>query len=368
MTGTTPEGGAVIDGRPTAIFKSTPEDFLVDEIPAYEASGKGEHLFVHFRKRGITTHEAVKRLAQALDADLRGTGVAGQKDKVAVTTQTASFPFPIARGEPSFAAPLDGIEIIEAKRHDHKLKAGHLVGNRFRVSLRGLEPEGAAGLEISLQEASRVGVPNAYGPQRYGRDGDNPARALAWLRGEERGPRDRREQRFLFSSLQSHLFDRVLAERVATGTHLTVLAGDLAKKSDTGGMFLVPEAEAELADAQARASRVELSATGPMFGASMRWPEGAPGELEKRVLEAGFGDEARLKQLAHLGEGTRRVLRLVPTELVTFGVEGGLGVGFVLPKGGYATTFLGALCRLLESRGTSAAPEAGDATPDSDAD
>ncbi len=165
----------------------------------------------------------------------------------------------------------------------------------------------------------------------------------------------------------------MLAERVAAGTHLTVLAGDLAKKSDTGGMFLVPAAPEGLADAEGRAGRLELSATGPMFGSSMRWPEGVPQEIERRVLSAGFGEEKRLKELAHLGEGTRRVLRLIPTEFVTFGVEGGLGVGFVLPKGGYATTFLGAVCRLVENRGTSRAPlldsEAGEgAAPEPDAE
>jgi tRNA pseudouridine13 synthase len=346
---------ADIDGLVPAIFKSTPEDFVVDEIPAYAASGKGEHVFVHFRKRDLTTHEAVRRLAEVLDVDPRGSGVAGQKDKVAVTTQTVSFPLPIARGELDVSAiSLPGIEVLEARRHDHKLKPGHLVGNRFSVSLRGIDEAAAERLAARLGAAAASGVPNAYGPQRYGSGGDNPERALAWLRGQERGPRDKREQRFLFSSLQSHLFDRVLAERVAAASHLTVLAGDLAKKSDTGGMFLVPDEPAELADAQGRAARLELSATGPMFGASMRWPEGVPGEIERRVLEAGFGDEKRLKELAHLGEGTRRVLRLIPTEFVTFRVEGGLGVGFVLPKGGYATTFLGAVCRLEANRATPA--------------
>ena len=360
-----PPHGADIDGRPLAIFKSTPEDFVVDEISAYVASGKGEHLFVHFRKRDLTTHEAVRRISQALDVDQRGTGVAGQKDKVGVTTQTVSFPFPIVRGDADAAAlALDGVEVLELKRHDHKLKPGHLVGNRFRITLRGLDEAVAAALEPKLAEAARTGVPNAYGPQRYGRGGDNPERALAWLAGRERGPRDKRDQRFLFSALQSHLFDRVLSERVAAGSHLTVLAGDLAKKSETGGMFLVPEDPAELADAQGRADRLELSATGPMFGASMRWPEGAPGEIERRVLSEGFGDESRLKQLAHLGEGTRRVLRLVPTEFVTFRVDGGLGVGFVLPKGGYATTFLGAVFRLHENRVTALGEGAVEPSPE----
>ncbi len=342
-------------GLPVATFKASPEDFLVDELPAYPESGRGEHLFVRFEKRDLTTADAVKRLAAWLEVDPRGAGVAGQKDKVAVATQTASFPFPIARGAPdgllATATGLQGLRVLGVQRHDNKLKPGHLIGNRFRITLRDVEPDAAAAIRAGLEDAARAGVPNAYGPQRYGRDGDNPERALAWLAGKERGPRDKRDQRFLFSALQSHLFDRVLAERVAAGTHRTVLGGDLAKKHDSGGLFAVAEEGPELEEAVARATGLEISATGPMFGATMRWPTGAPAVLEQRVLAEGFGDPARLVELAYLGEGTRRALRLLPTELTLEEPEvGRIVVGFVLPKGGYATTVLGAVCRLTVNR------------------
>lgn len=350
-------------GLPAATFKASPDDFVVDEIPAYAESGRGEHLFVRFEKRGLTTAEAVRRIAAWLDVDPRGAGVAGQKDKIAVATQTASFPFPLARGSAppllAGAADLEGIRVLTAVRHDHKLKPGHLGGNRFRIVLRDLAPDAVAGVCAGLADAAAAGVPNAYGPQRYGRDGDNPERALAWLAGKAKGPRDKREQRFLFSALQSHLFDRVLAERVRAGTHRTVLPGDLAKKHESGGMFLVAAEGPELDDAVARAARLEISATGPMFGASMRWPEGEPGALERRVLAEGFGDEGRLRELAHLGEGTRRLLRLLPAELSVDATEAGrLVVGFVLPKGGYATTVLGAVCRLVTPGPSPGAPGA----------
>lgn len=354
-------------GLPAATFKASPDDFVVEEIPAYPESGRGEHLFVRFEKRGLTTAEAVRRLAAWLEVDPRGAGVAGQKDRIAVTTQTASFPFPLARGSAegllATAGALEGIRVLSAVRHDHKLKPGHLVGNRFRIVLRDLPPEAVAAVAAGLEDAVAAGVPNAYGPQRYGRDGDNPERALAWLAGKARGPRDKREQRFLFSALQSHLFDRVLAARVVAGTHRTVLPGDLAKKHDSGGMFLVGPEGPELDEAVARAARLEISATGPMFGASMRWPEGEPGAVERRILAEGFGDESRLRELAHLGEGTRRVLRLLPTELSVDAAEPGrLVVGFVLPKGGYATTVLGAVCRLVTPGPSPGAPatDAGD--------
>lgn len=371
-----------------AVIRRAPEDFVVEEIPAYEPSGRGEHLLVTFRKRGLTTPDALRALARALDVDARGAGAAGMKDRHAVTTQTASFPFPMARDAEAALAQLagagvgPGLEILGAARHDNKLKPGHLIGNRFTLALRDVDAAEAAGLVARLVEMGRVGVPNAFGSQRFGRDGDNPARALAWLAGRERGPRDKREQRMLFSSLQSLLFNRVLARRVASGTWATVLPGDVAKKHDSGGLFTVPAEGPELDDARARAAAGSLSATGPMFGAKMRWPEGEPAALEREILAAGAGtgekedEPLRFEAWKHLGEGTRRALRLQVGEMDAQ-VEPGDGdaqrvtvrVRFVLPKGGYATTVLGRACRVVdattrEDRGRPPTPnEGGDVEP-----
>lgn len=350
---------------PRAIFRSRPEDFVVDELPAYRPSGRGEHLFVTFRKTGLTTLDAVAAIARSLGVDPRGAGFAGMKDRHAVTTQSASFPLPIARDAAAAAAAIDvpGLTVLEAARHDNKLKPGHLDGNRFTITLRGLSAEDVAVVAARLEALGRSGVPNAFGPQRFGRDGDNPARAVAWLAGRERGPRDKRQQRLLFSSLQSLWFNEVLARREADGTWATILPGDLAKKHDSGGLFPVPLAGPELDDARARGEAGAVSPTGPMFGAKMRWPEGAPRAIEEAVLAEAVGDPARLEAFRHLGEGTRRALRLEVsglsvTQLVT---EGGLVVSFVLPKGGYATTVLGRACHLDDAtrapqRGDGAAP------------
>lgn len=374
-----------------AVVRRTPEDFVVEEIPAYAPSGRGEHLYVTFTKRGLTTPDAVRALAQALEVDPRGTGFAGMKDRHAVTTQTASFAFPMARDAEAAVArvAVPGVTVLGAARHDNKLKPGHLVGNRFTIALADVPAEDVPELLRRLGEIGRTGVPNAFGSQRFGRDGDNPERALAWLAGRERGPRGAREQRLLFSSLQSLLFNRVLERREAAGTWASILPGDLAKKHDTGGLFLVPLAGPELDDARARAEAGSVSATGPMFGAKMRWPEGEPAAIEREVLagvspggsgpgaapdpgapEAGQG--VRFEAFRHLGEGTRRPLRLFVAEMEAAvrgqarGEAGGptgravVVARFVLPKGGYATTVLGRACRLLDaSRG-----EAGGAPDD----
>jgi tRNA pseudouridine13 synthase len=377
----TSRGGVGVDGSraedslPLATIRLAPEDFVVEEIPAYTPSGRGEHLFITFRKRGLTTTEAVRRIAEVLEVDPRSAGFAGMKDRHAITTQTASFAFPLARSAEAAAARLavPGIEVLGAARHDHKLKPGHLAGNRFIILLRDIEEPQVEVVRAGLETLGRIGVPNAFGAQRFGRDGDNPARALDWLAGRARGPHDRREQRLLFSALQSLLFNRVLERRIAAESWASVLPGDIAKKRDTGGLFTVPLEGPELDSARARAEAGAISATGPMFGAKMRWPEGEPAAIEREILAAStLGEPGRLEGLQKFGEGTRRPLRLEVSELAISLLDvtrtnpedravgsqeladrtlrrRGIVARFVLPKGGYATTVLGRTCRLVDA-------------------
>ena len=338
------------DPLPEVLFRASPEDFVVEEIPAYLPSGSGEHLYVTFRKTNLTTEEAVRAIASHLGVDARGAGYAGMKDKRAIATQTASFPLPLARDADAAiaGASFERIEILSSKRHANKLKPGHLLGNRFHITLREVDAGAAPRILHALDEAGKRGVPNAFGPQRFGRDGSNPERALA---GKDRGPRDKREQRLLFSSLQSLMFNRVLAARVADGTWATILLGDIAKKRE-GALFVV--GEEDLADAVARSLRGEVSPTGPLFGAEMTWPEGAVRDLELNVLH-GFMERDSLESTRRWGEGTRRALRLALEEVSASFVShvgssvGNLEVRFVLPKGGYATTVLASAVRTREN-------------------
>jgi tRNA pseudouridine13 synthase len=340
----------------SATLRKHPSDFVVEELPAYEASGEGDHLYVTFRKTGLTTLQVVRALAERLGVDPREVGFAGMKDRHAVTTQVASFPYAPGRDpEEARAIDIDGVVILDARRHRNKLRTGHLRGNRFTITLRDLHEAGRADVERQLERVRTEGVPNAFGPQRFGRDGDNPERALAWLQGKERPPRDKRERKLLFSALQSRAFNQVLARREAEGTWSSILPGDLAQKHDSGGVFLVGEADLE--DARRRAAEGLVSATGPMFGVKMRWPEGHPAELEREALDEMLDDPARLAAFAAYGEGARRALRLWVDDL-TWRPEGSdaLVVSFVLTKGGYATTVLSRACRLVDATLLRSAP------------
>ena len=366
--------------RPRARIKDAPEDFVVEEIPAYEPQGAGDHLFVRFTKRDLTTDQAVRALAEGAEVPLRDVGVAGLKDKVGVTTQTVSLPVPKA-GREGFdervrALCIPGVVIHEVRRHGNKLRTGHLAGNRFRVVLRGVADEHVDDVVRSLECAGREGIPNAFGSQRFGREHDNADRALAWLTGRAAGPRDPRKKRFLWSALQSEMFNAVLERRVADGTWRTPLLGDLLKKTDSGGLFPCTD---EAVD-RVRADRGEVSPTGPMFGTKMREPTGRPGELERAVLVERLGAGFDLGRTRPFGEGTRRALRLdieglTASRLVTPRSHEGrpvpeqapeqdaaLLVCFVLPKGAYATSVLGAAVALEPDATPSPAEMTGDET------
>jgi tRNA pseudouridine13 synthase len=328
------------DVKPIATIRDSPEDFVVEEIPAFEPSGEGEHLYLEIKKTNVTTNDAVKRICAALGIDERGAGYAGMKDKRAVTTQMVSVPFARARSiDDALAVEVEGIAVLRAVRHAHKLKPGHLKGNRFAIVLRNMREDDVPAVIADLEDAGRRGVPNAFGPQRFGKDGDNPERALAWLAGRTPGPKDRRERRILFSALQAHVFNRVLDIRRERGTYSRPLLGDLIKKTDTGGIFLCTDPVTD----EARAERGEIAPTGPIFGAKMRWPEGEPARIEREMLRECVGDEAAFDAHPALGEGSRRpmVLRASDLAVERLGEEpGALRVVFVLPKGGYATTLL----------------------------
>jgi tRNA pseudouridine13 synthase len=336
--------------RPAGRIKDTPQDFVVEELPAYAASGEGTHVFVRFTKTDLTTLDAVRSIARALGCEPREAGFAGMKDRRAVTTQTVSLQ---VRGvdsrtlaERASSLSLDGIAIHEASPHGHKLKPGHLAGNRFTIAVRDVPRDALDDVASAMKRIEAEGVPNAFGAQRFGHRGDNATRALAWLRGEERGPRDPRMQRLLWSALQSQIFNAVLDARVADGTFATPLEGDLLKLRMSGGLFVCADVQTD----RERAKGGELSPTGPIVGDRMRWPEGAPLALERRMTAETLGESFDLASTRRLGEGTRRALRIWVQDLrweVILEDPGHSGacvrVYFVLPKGAYATTFLAAV-------------------------
>jgi tRNA pseudouridine13 synthase len=316
-------------------LRASPEDFRVDEVPAYLPSGAGPHLYLRVEKRGRTTRDVLRALATALGVPERDAGYAGLKDKDAVTTQWLSFPVAADPDPAALAGP--GLAVLEASRHANKLRPGHVRANRFALVVRGGDPARARAAAAALLER---GLPNFFGPQRFGTEGRNAEIGRAILRGEggpeaRRAARDRFVRRLSLSAYQASLFNRWLAARMEDGLFAAALAGDVMKKLDTGGLFTCEDPAAD----GPRVARFEISPAGPMFGHKLRPAAGEALAREASILAA---DGMALADFARGGgeaEGTRRAARL-RVEVAVEPVEGGYRASFELPKGSYATVLM----------------------------
>jgi tRNA pseudouridine13 synthase len=344
-----------------ALFRARPEDFVVEEVPEYDPCGVGDHLYTWVEKRGISTRQMVKQLAAALGISPERIGVAGQKDARGITRQMVS----LERVDPirlkSVRSP--GINILDAARHRTKLRLGSLRGNRFVIRLREVAPDGVKAVRAALEILARRGVPNYFGPQRFGVRGDTWEVGRALLRGDQARVRaivaawpagreaasgthglDPWLVGFAVSAYQAWVFNAVLAERLPGIDR--VLAGDLAFLHDTGRIVPVRDAAAE----QPRAERFLLSATGPIVGHTMAEPAGEAAAIEQRILAA---EGIRVADLPRSGPlkcvGGRRPLRFQPSDPLVDSGEDELGafldLRFTLPRGCYATAVLREICK-----------------------
>lgn len=316
----------------TVRLRVTPEDFRVDEVPLYAASGEGDHTFVRVEKRLRTTEEVARDLARAAGASPRDVGYAGRKDRRAVATQW--FSVPGLDPERALDLRLAGARILEAARHPHKLRTGHLRANRFDLVVTGVDAERCAAAAERLERAGELGFPNRFGRQRFGRDGCNVELAQRLLRGERvRG--GRRAARFLLSALQAAVFNAALADRPEPPHRLE--RGDVAVRHDSGGLFVVQDPARELA----RSAAFEISPTGPIFGTRVLAPTGAVAARERAALAAYGVELERLRPPPGVRlRGARRALRARPRdpELTRSGDR--MRLRFALDSGSYATVLI----------------------------
>jgi tRNA pseudouridine13 synthase len=319
------------------VLRASPEDFVVDEEPAYLPSGTGDHVFVRIEKRGLTTPQAVEQLARALGVAARDIGVAGMKDRHAVTRQWLSLPPPVTP-EAAMTLTLADVRVLEAARHAHKLRTGHVRANRFVLVVREVrdEADAEARARAILDVLARPpGAPNWYGEQRFGRDGDNAERGLGIVRGE-RPPRDKKLARLLVSSLQSKLFNDWLVARMRDGLYARVLAGDVLHKTG-GGQFVCEDPSVD----EPRLAAGEVGITGPMFGDRMRSATGEAGVREQAILDAAGLTRESFASVRAIAEGTRRDASIAVGAPSVRAIEhGAIEVSFTLPGGAYATAVM----------------------------
>lgn len=377
------------------VIKESPEDFLVEEIPLYTPCGEGEHLYLEIEKRGITTLEAIRRIARRFDLQERDIGYAGMKDSRGITRQTLSVQRVAAEQVASLELP--GIRVISATRHRNKLKLGHLAGNRFTLTVRKVQEDALDRAGKVMEILAQRGVPNVFGPQRYGIQGNSQIIGRALLRGDHQGAIDaiigngagvtdqswmsaikayasgdlrecirllpggcRTEREIIqrladrpeapgkalhavnprlkslyLSAWQSALFDMAVLRRIDALD--SVENGDLAWKHANGACFLVEDSVVE----STRCATFEISPSGPLFGSSMTWPAGAVREREEALLcSEGVDASGPSGGWPQKLQGARRPLRVPLVDPFLSAEDGNLLTGFTLPKGSYATAVL----------------------------
>ena len=320
-------------------IRAYPEDFLVDEVSLFEPSGVGPHLYVSITKKGITTREVQEKLAKLFDVKYQEVGTGGLKDKESVATQTFSINLEDNKLNPEDATILIkehlGFKVNWGRYHKTKYRAGHIVGNRFKVRITDIRLHNSEILDRVQSITDRIntlGIPNYYGKQRLGRRGKNVLAGWRILNGEKRIG-NKWLRRYLVSAYQSYLCNRYLSERVKRGKFKELMYGDVVSGHDVENKYWVADLEFD----QQRYLNKEVSFTAPMYGPQMIPTEGEAAALEDELFqELGLTmDQLRRNNVT----GARRLGRMIP-EISFRHVARGMELSFMLEKGGFATTVL----------------------------
>ncbi|SDU12003.1 tRNA pseudouridine13 synthase [Halopseudomonas salegens] len=325
-----------------ARLKASADDFCVTEVLNLELSGSGEHVWLLLEKREQNTEAVARLLARAAGIRLRDVGYAGLKDRQAVTRQWFSLHLP-GREDPDLSSLWSAdLRLIEQQRHQRKLQRGAHQANRFAIRLTDLQAERLQ-LDQRLQTLSRCGVPNYFGPQRFGHAGQNLFEARDWAaRGALPPARGKRSR--LLSSARSYLFNRVLAARVADGSWQQILDDDCVAFSDSRSHF----AASRLAADDPRVKALDVHPTGPLWGQGEPPVDGPILALEQGIAAA---EPVVCTWLAAAGlKQERRILRL-PIGALTwhYPTADCLQLEFTLPTGCFATVVVRELVSLISS-------------------
>ncbi|WGZ54893.1 tRNA pseudouridine(13) synthase TruD [Providencia alcalifaciens] len=252
-----------LHGKPlsSGTLKSIPEDFVVKEDLGFELDGEGEHVMVRVEKTGCNTLFVAEQLAKFAKISARAVSYAGLKDRHAVTEQWFCLQMP-GKDTPDFSAwQLEGCRVLAVTRQKRKLRIGSLKGNQFEITLRDIT--NADDVEQRLQKVAKLGVPNYFGEQRFGRDGQNLVQARRWA-NQEITVRERNKRSFYLSAARSAMFNDIASARIANNTAQYAMLGDALQLTGRGCWF-VATAE-ELDSLQARLQSSELSVTAPLPG------------------------------------------------------------------------------------------------------
>ena len=330
-----PRGHGLPPARAT--LSALHEDFRVTEIEKFLPSGSGTHAWLRIRKQGVNTEEVADALARIAGAPRSAVGFAGMKDRVAVATQWFSIDM-AGRTEPRWEElESESLEVLEVSSHQRKLRRGALLGNRFEIVLREATASSTA-LQSRVESLRATGVPNYFGPQRFGRNGANLR--LAWsVLVDGRRIRDRYRRGIAFSAARALVFNRILAARVESGSWREPVNGDVMMLDRRGSVFELDSADATIG---ARIESGAIHPSGPLWGRGRRLVKNDARAIEDRVV-AEMAELCEGLERERLEQGRRALRVMVPELDCRTEPDGRVWLVFSLPPGAYATTVLGEL-------------------------
>jgi tRNA pseudouridine13 synthase len=319
------------------VLRQTPESFYVEEILGFEPSGEGEHVFLFIEKIGINTQQVAERLAKLTKIPVKNISYAGMKDRHAVSRQWFSVHLP-GKSEPDWQLlNNDELTVLSTSRHLKKLRRGVHQGNRFVIVITSLDAEDTDLASTELAERLSLiikhGVPNYFGEQRFGHNGNNLVKVRQWFAGQFT---PKRYQRGIYlSAARSYLFNQLLARRVELQSWNSLTQGELLLLAGSNSVFL----QGNELDLVKRLEESDIHLTGPMYGRQGNVvTESAVASLEQEVLTA---EPELLFGLEKQGlKAERRSLRLVPEQFSYHLENQRLELDFILPRGSFATALI----------------------------
>ena len=314
----------------TARIRSTPADFLVIEELGFEPCGDGEHDYLFLEKTGQSTERVAGELARFAGVRRAAVGYSGMKDRQAVTRQWFSVPRTPAGAADWQLFHCAGVSVLSCQQHARKLKRGVHRRNRFRLVLRDVE-DPSDSLDERLRCLREEGMPNYFGEQRFGWSGGNLSMAESLFAGRRLA---RHKRSIALSAARSLIFNDVLSARVQDGSWGALQDGDVAGLDGTGSVFTVDAVDDEL---RSRAAALDLHPTGPLWGAGDTPASGAVAALEAATATQHAGLAAGLEKHT---KRARRALRCRIADLEWQADGNVLTLGFVLPRGSFATALL----------------------------
>jgi tRNA pseudouridine13 synthase len=328
----------------SANLKTLAEDFIVEEHIPVQFSGEGEHCWIYIEKRGCNTDWLAQQLADYCGVKKMEVAYAGLKDRHALTSQWFSVQLP---GKPTpdwvdfesrFESGFEGenIRVLQCFRHNRKLQRGALKSNAFKITLRELSHTSDETFELLKQRCQLIaqnGVPNYFGPQRFGHNYNNLEQAARFF--SKPGYKLPKQKRSIYlSAARSWLFNCILSERINLHVWNKGLPGDVFMLDGKSACFKDDGTDA-LDD---RLANNEIHPTAILWGEGDVMVSSDAAELESRIIEQFpvFRDGLIAARL----QAQRRSCRVVPDQFYSCRQADNFIVSFSLPAGSYATSVL----------------------------